>query len=107
MFQPIGEPHPRVLRFFEYGHGWRGKVWISERADRNDIPARPDIGLPIQGCPTVRAKIESNLATCLPVSLEDLAEPFDPDLCRREGRATPCWCPGSTLAGLAVTHIDQ
>jgi hypothetical protein len=90
MFHAIGKLRPHMLRFFEYRHRWWGKVRISERSDRNEIPVRPDISVPIQGCSTVGAEIESNLAACLPVSLEDLAGAFDPDLCLREGSTTTC-----------------
>src|ERR1700754_2864012 len=81
---PIGKLHPPVLRLFKNRHRWRGKSRISKRADRNEIPIRPHISVPIQGCPTVGTKMKSNLATCLPVSLEDLAGAFDLNLCLRE-----------------------
>ena len=90
MFHAIRKPRPRVLRLFVYRHRRWGKVRISERPDRNEIPVRSEVSIPIQGCSTIGAEVESNLATYLPVSLEDLAEAFNPDLRLREGGTITC-----------------
>ena len=107
MFNAIRKLRPGVLRFFEYGRRWWGKVRIGERPDRCDVQIRADIRLPIQGRSTVGAKIEANLPTRLSSPLEDLCEAFDPDLSLRQGGTAGCDCPGPTLACLAVTDIDQ
>jgi hypothetical protein len=45
-----------VLRFLEYGHGWRGEVRISKRSDRKDVKVRSGVSFPIQRCSTVGQK---------------------------------------------------
>ena len=107
MFHAIGKQRPRVPRRFVYGHRRWGKVRIGERPNGNEVPVRPDISIPIQGCSTIGAEVEPNLATRIPISLEDLAGAFNPNLHFRESGTVTCQCPSSTLASLAVTHVDQ
>jgi len=47
MLHAIRKLQPSVLRFLEYGHGWRGEVRISERSDRKNVKVRSGVSFPI------------------------------------------------------------